>query len=159
MMLFSVLFLITLVSVKPDIVFHPHWSSWKTAHKRSYVTIHEEVIRHDTWLANKEYIDKHNDQSAIHGFTLKMNHLGDLVSIMYARACFIYYNYVPSQQTEEEYCTQYSCYRLVDTHRNYTSHKIYSHPGPDGGLHLPETVDWRTKSAVTHVKDQVNLSQ
>lgn len=96
MLLYWAVFLLTFVSVKSDIVFHPQWSLWKREHSKSYNSIHEEAMRHDTWLVNKQYIETHNVQSHIHGFTLKMNHLGDLVSIQHTRILsdllLVYYN-------------------------------------------------------------------
>ena len=53
-------------------------------------------------------------------------------------------------QTEEEYQNRNLCYSMSDvapTNRTITK----THP-----KHLPESVDWRTKGAVSGVKDQVN---
>lgn len=56
------------------------WNFWKTEHGKSYESEHVELERHLVWLSNKEYIDQHNANSHIFGFTLSMNHHGDLVS-------------------------------------------------------------------------------
>ena len=56
------------------------WSLWKLTHKRSYETEREEFDRHLVWLSNKKYIDLHNANAQIFGFTLAMNQFGDLVS-------------------------------------------------------------------------------
>lgn len=40
----------------------------------------EELRRHITWLSNNAYIDNHNQYADTFGYTLRMNHLGDLVS-------------------------------------------------------------------------------
>ena len=59
---------------------HPEeWQLWKTEHGKSYGSQREELERHLVWLANREYINAHNDNAHILGFTLAMNHLGDIV--------------------------------------------------------------------------------
>ena len=57
------------------------WEMWKTQHGKSYGSVREELERHLVWLANREYINAHNQNSHIFGFTLTMNHLGDMVSL------------------------------------------------------------------------------
>lgn len=56
------------------------WSHWKLKHAKTYATSLDELERHLIWLSNKKYIDHHNANSHIFGFTLAMNHLGDIVS-------------------------------------------------------------------------------
>ena len=59
---------------------HPEeWQLWKTEHWKSYQSQREELDRHLVWLSNREYINSHNANSHIFGFTLAMNHLGDIV--------------------------------------------------------------------------------
>ena len=60
---------------------HPEeWQLWKTEHGKSYESQREELERHLVWLSNREYINAHNKNSDVFGFTLSMNHLGDIVS-------------------------------------------------------------------------------
>ena len=60
---------------------HPEeWQLWKTQHKKSYGSQREELERHLVWLSNREYIDAHNANSDVFGFSLAMNHFGDTVS-------------------------------------------------------------------------------
>ena len=60
---------------------HPEeWQLWKTEHGKSYQSQREELERHLVWLSNREYINSHNANSDVFGFTLSMNHFGDLVS-------------------------------------------------------------------------------
>ena len=60
---------------------HPEeWQLWKAQHGKSYQSQREELDRHLIWLANREYINGHNKNAHIFGFTLAMNHLGDMVS-------------------------------------------------------------------------------
>ena len=65
---------------KPNFRHEQEWSKWKSVHDRNYTNDLEELERHLVWLSNKVYIDQHNANAHIFGFTLAMNHLGDLVS-------------------------------------------------------------------------------
>ena len=59
---------------------HPEeWHLWKAKHGKSYNSQLEELEKHLTWLSNREYIKIHNVNSDKFGFTLAMNHFGDLV--------------------------------------------------------------------------------
>lgn len=57
------------------------WTAWKGYHGKSYTSEMEELERHMVWLSNKEYVDQHNQNAHIFGFTLALNHLGDMVSL------------------------------------------------------------------------------
>ena len=60
---------------------HPEeWQLWKTQHGKSYESEREELERHLVWLSNREYINAHNKNSDLFGFTLSMNHFGDMVT-------------------------------------------------------------------------------
>ena len=58
------------------------WNLWKTLHGKSYKSERIELERHLVWLSNKEYIDHHNANSELFGYTLAMNHHGDLVGLI-----------------------------------------------------------------------------
>ena len=66
---------------KKRLDFQEEWGLWKSEHHKTYRHHHEEARRHATWLANRNAIEEHNDKTDTHGFTLKMNHMGDLVII------------------------------------------------------------------------------
>ena len=66
-------------SANVPLTFHEEWMLWKDLHGKDYSCKEEELQKHRVWLQNKNYIDEHNTMSDVHGFTLKMNHLGDLV--------------------------------------------------------------------------------
>ena len=55
------------------------WKLWKTQHRKLYASLGEEMGRQRVWLANREYIEKHNANADYHGYTLALNHFGDLV--------------------------------------------------------------------------------
>jgi len=60
--------------------FLEEWQMWKQQHRKEYQSEREELERHLVWLSNKKYIEQHNANSDIFGFTLAMNHFGDLVA-------------------------------------------------------------------------------
>jgi hypothetical protein len=60
---------------------HPEeWDLWKTEHGKSYESQREELDRHLVWLSNREYINAHNKNFVVTGFSLRLNHFADLVS-------------------------------------------------------------------------------
>lgn len=66
-----------------EIIVHElprEWHMWKAEHGKLYQSLEEEMWRHTVWLNNMKIIQRHNAESVTHGYTLKMNHLGDLVS-------------------------------------------------------------------------------
>lgn len=58
------------------------WHMWKQEHGKSYENVKEELTKHLVWMGNQEFINQHNKYSGVFGYTLKMNHLGDLVSLI-----------------------------------------------------------------------------
>lgn len=58
------------------------WFEWKQRHDKSYDSTLEELERHLIWLSNRKYIEQHNANAKVFGFTLSMNHLGDMVRII-----------------------------------------------------------------------------
>ena len=77
------------------------WNLWKSEHGRQYSSINvscsvkkmlwiiicflilllqEELERHIIWLSNKKYIEEHNANTDLFGYTLSLNRFGDLVS-------------------------------------------------------------------------------
>ena len=55
------------------------WELWKTQHGKSYAHKVEELERHLIWVSNRKYIEEHNVNADLLGYTLAMNHFGDLV--------------------------------------------------------------------------------
>lgn len=58
---------------------HEEWEAWKVTHGKSYLSSADEHVRREVWISNKKYIEDHNSNASHHGFTLGMNHFGDLV--------------------------------------------------------------------------------
>lgn len=60
--------------------FVEEWKLWKSEHRKSYQSDMEDLENHKVWLSNKKYIELHNANSHIFGYTLAMNRYGDMVS-------------------------------------------------------------------------------
>ena len=63
----------------PKYEFVEEWKLWKNQHVKSYESELEDLDRHLVWLSNKKFIELHNANSHVFGYTLAMNHFGDLV--------------------------------------------------------------------------------
>ena len=88
--LFSLL-AVTAAVARVQLSFAEEWQMWKSLHGKSYGSEREELERHLVWLANREYINGHNQNAHIFGFTLAMNHLGDIVSFSSSDEAILYY--------------------------------------------------------------------
>ena len=64
----------------PRYEFLEEWNLWKSQHEKIYNSKLEELDRHMVWLSNKKFIELHNANSHIFGYSLAMNHFGDLVN-------------------------------------------------------------------------------
>ena len=56
------------------------WDLWKAEYGKKYECDEMELSRRNIWAANKVFVDTHNANSALHGYTVKMNEFADLVS-------------------------------------------------------------------------------
>ena len=63
------------------------WNIWKGHHQRSYESQLQEMERHAIWVANRKYIEHHNVNADVFGYTLAMNGFGDLVSTHIIHSC------------------------------------------------------------------------
>lgn len=71
---------LALAASMPQFQFVEEWNMWKGVHQKSYNNDIEELNRHIVWLSNKKYIEAHNQNSHVFGYTLAMNHFADIVS-------------------------------------------------------------------------------
>ena len=78
--IFLCLLCLAFANKMPQYEFVEEWNLWKTQHGIKYETNVEDLDRHLVWLSNKKFIELHNANSHIFGYTLVMNHFGDLVS-------------------------------------------------------------------------------
>ena len=97
---FSLALLIAAVTVKAAVAESvqfssvEEWQMWKGQHGKSYGSVRKELERHIVWLANRAYINAHNQNSHVFGFTLALNHFGDVVSFMHTdRASIVQQRY------------------------------------------------------------------
>ncbi len=63
-----------------SLVYGEQWGAWKQQFGKSYRSEDEELERYDIWLDNLLYIENHNLNASQHGYSLRMNSLGDMVS-------------------------------------------------------------------------------
>ena len=59
--------------------YKEEWELWKKEHSKVYSSEREEATREAIWTSNRVYVETHNANAHIHGFTLAMNKFADLV--------------------------------------------------------------------------------
>jgi len=104
------------------------FGAWTKLHGKKYANKAENTYRLGVYRDNLQYIESHNRQNL--GFTLAMNKFGDL--------------------TKREFASIYNGLR-INTTGFVSSPDAYKH---NPLFELADTVDWRTKGAVTSVKNQ-----
>merc|ERR1712038_2222181 len=107
------------------------WIVFKGVHGKSYANEMEEAIRKSIFEENKKYIDQHNAEfeAGLHTFTLGVNQFTDMAT---SEVNGLMNGYVMPKS------------------RRATATFVEL----DNTTTLPTTVDWRTKGAVTKVKNQ-----
>lgn len=74
-----VLSVLLALAASSHLEFAEEWHQWKSQHGKWYQSPGEELVRHRVWLENREYIQNHNKNVDLHGYSLALNHFGDLV--------------------------------------------------------------------------------
>lgn len=67
-------------AVAAPLSYEYQWRTWKENYGKIYGSVEEEEQRWSIWQSNMRYIEEHNRNADKHGFTLKMNTFGDMVS-------------------------------------------------------------------------------
>jgi cathepsin L len=109
------------------------WEGWKMVHQKNYTSPEEEKFRLKIFMENKQRIARHNNRymKGHHAYKLEMNHYGDLLP--------------------HEFASQMNGYRSDLKQNSGLLGATYISPA---NVELPKEVDWRTKGAVTPVKNQ-----
>jgi len=109
------------------------WDLFKSTHSKKYDNEVEERFRMKIYLENRHKIAKHNKDGDTHGYTLAMNQYGDMLP--------------------HEFAGKVNGFRndLRNTSRHTLIGATFITPA---NVQIPDTMDWRTKGAVTPVKDQ-----
>lgn len=84
--------LFALTAAEVQFQFVEEWQMWKAQHGKSYGSVREELERHLVWLSNREYINAHNNNAHVFGYTLAMNHFGDIVSLSTANIVCLHHH-------------------------------------------------------------------
>ncbi|KAA0192936.1 hypothetical protein HAZT_HAZT008572 [Hyalella azteca] len=108
------------------------WESFKLVYNKKYEPV-EEAFRLKVFAENKMKIDRHNQlyNKGERTYDLKMNHFGDML--------------------HNEFVHTMNGYRGNSMNRTYGASRFVA---PDSDVKLPDSVDWRTKGAVTPIKSQ-----
>ena len=117
-----------------------HWNTWTAQHGRNYSTHYEYNMRRSIFLNNLDLINKHNEEfdKGMHNYSLGMNQFGDMTSEEWSSKMFGYNN--NKNNRPNLWCGLSTC-------------SLKALPPVFSGVN-PEAVDWRTKGAVTPVKNQ-----
>ena len=57
--------------------YDDQWEAWKTEYNKVYKDDIEEAHRKEIWMKHLVYVEKHNAQSDVYGYTLAMNLFAD----------------------------------------------------------------------------------
>ena len=71
--------LVLCIAAKVQYQFTEEWKLWKSHHRKSYDSDLDELERHIVWLSNQKYIESHNSNADMFGYSLAMNSFGDMV--------------------------------------------------------------------------------
>lgn len=114
-------------------VVNEEWEAWKLKHGKSYETPVDEKFRMKVYMENKAKIARHNQRAhnGEHTYFLAMNHFGDLF--------------------HHEFVNQVNGYRMDLKNKSRSVGATFIRPAH---VELPTEVDWRSKGAVTPVKNQ-----
>jgi len=118
--------LVVICSALSEQEYQKSWEEWKWQNKKFYTAEGEEEVRYNIFKNNLHYVNTHN-KAGKHSYTLAMNSFGDLSNLEFTQMFNrLNKSVVPSVGKS----------------------KVEVNP------EAPDSWDWRTKGAVTGVKDQ-----
>lgn len=120
---------LALLVVASAFEYADEWEAWKTQFSKKYEGDEEEIRRMNIWAMNKKYVELHNANADLYGFTTGMNEYADLDGA--------------------EFSSMFNGYRQ-DLSKKSTNLFVPSVSVKD----LPDTVNWLDKGYVTAVKNQ-----
>jgi len=113
-----------------DSQYTEEWGLWKKQHGKQYYSNEDELSRRTIWETNRNYVQNHNKQAHMFGFTLAMNKFADMESKEFAQMYNSYMHSFIESRSRELFVPTVS---VAD---------------------VPDSMDWRQKGYVTPVKDQ-----
>ena len=119
------LLLACLIATAVAFKYNTEWELWKRNHGKDY-SKDEELQRHTIWESNKVYVENHNANASMWGYTLSMNEYADMDGA--------------------EFASMMNGYRGS----NHGKNPLYV----SSGKVTASNVDWRDKGYVTGVKNQ-----
>lgn len=128
-----------------DMLMMDRFRVWQATYNRTYATAEERLRRFEIYRRTVEYIDATNRRGEL-TYELGENQFTDLTSQEF-RARYT----MPAWQ---ERASRAGLRQLITTRAGPVGEGRNRSYSDDGELEVPNSVDWRTKGAVTPVKDQ-----
>lgn len=116
--------------VRPTDEVRRMYESWMVEHGKSYGSKEKET-RFQIFQSNVQFVDDHNRPENGHSYTVGLNRFADLTNKEYRKI------YLSKKSFE-------------DLHGNASTRYSVN----EGDVNIPASIDWRSKGAVTSVKEQ-----
>lgn len=149
-LLLSLIVLASMATIEADLqrnALRTEWKAWKQLHGRSYVSKKEEKMRFRAFMKNSIFILNHNAEAfnGKHSYYLKMNQFGDML-----HSEFLDKVVDPQGKYRRNIGGEKGAQSFSGIMKKFNVSKT---PINTGVTALPKEIDWRSKGAVTPVKD------